>query len=84
MTVDLDLGDLVTGSEAVAPLSIGGSMLARQAGTLYWTLRVPRCSIMTVVDVSTDVRRGVVTVLHDGQLIELFSSSIQRMKSVEQ
>lgn len=84
MTVELRLGDLVTGSEAVAPLSIGGSMLARQAGTLYWTLRSPRCSIMTVVDTSTDVQLGVVTVLHDGQLIELFYSNIQRLKSVEQ
>ena len=96
MSAELCPGDLVTGRRSAGEVSSGvagrvGTMLARPAGSVYWTLRVPRSSIMTVVDISPATAAfalgeagGWVTVLHNGQLIDLFNSSIERLQSVEQ
>ena len=92
-------GDLITGRPIVddtllydnpcnavfAKVNSLASLMARPAGTLYWTLQVPRHSIMTVVeshsaDPSADRHfTRVVTALHDDQLIELFLADVQRV-----
>ena len=93
-------GDLITGrpivddtllyADPVAAHSAAvatrlASLMARPAGTLYWTLRVPRHSIMTVVETHSAVLSAdrhftrVVTALHDGELIELFLADVQRV-----
>lgn len=88
MNVELHPGDLVTGGPRDhLHLTLHGTMLARKAGTTYWTMRIPRCSIMLVVEThspSVDGINGVATVLYDGQLVDLFISNIQRLDGTEQ
>ena len=92
-------GDLITGRPIVdntllyadpglarlAEATRLASLMARPVGTLYWTLRVPRHSIMTVVETHSAVLSAdrhftrVVTALHDGELIELFLADVQRV-----
>lgn len=99
MSDDLCPGDLITGRpivdntllyadpgvDLIAKATRLVSLMARPVGTAYWTLRVPRHSIMTVVETSSadhpaDRRSArVVKALHDGELIELFLADVQRV-----
>jgi hypothetical protein len=81
-------GDLVTGREMdQAIASIRDSIIARPAGSEYWTLQLPRCSIMTVAEAAEishhDLYR-IITVLHDGMLLEIFLYDIQHLSGTEQ
>lgn len=90
MNTELCPGDLVTGRNVLfdhCPDSITQVLLARPAGTSYWTLRLPRFSIMTVVE--PPARRNVnepihVTVLAEEQLVEVFFADVERIFGVEQ
>lgn len=101
MSDDFNPGDLITGRpivdntllfadlgvDLIAEANSLVSLMARPAGTVYWTLRVPRCSIMTVVEAEAYAKAHggrVVTALHDGQLIEVFLSDIKLLDVTEQ
>lgn len=85
-------GDLVTGrglpaaGDEVGRL-IAASIIARPAGSAYWTLQLPRCSIMTfaeAVEISHHDQYRIITVLHDGRLVEIFLYDIQHLSGTEQ
>ena len=88
MIYDLEVGDLVTGRDVIfVHDSITQVLLARPTGTSYWTLRLPRFSIMTVVE--PPARRNVnephhVTVLAEEQLVEVLFHDVERIFGVEQ
>jgi len=80
MSDNLQPGDLVTGYRG------HDAFLVRPAGTDYWTVRLPRCCIMIVVD--SPARRNVgqslhVTVFLDGQLLEVLLADIERLDGAD-
>jgi len=83
MSYSFQPGDLVTGT----PLKDGvgdnfTQIPARHKGADYWTLRLSRSSIMIVIETPTVLpwsQRSYVTVLHDGQLVEVILADVQRM-----
>lgn len=82
MSDSFETGDLVTGRQKWRPGFIGATLTARPAGGAYWTLRLPLDSIMTVAeDVKLLYRdeQKLVTVLHDGRLIEVFFDDVERV-----
>jgi len=90
MSEAICVGDLVSGGACpTIALSHGASfisIIARPAGTAYWTLRLPRSSIMTVVAVprrDAQHEEYVATVLHDGQMVEVFLSDLQPMDGAD-
>lgn len=63
------------------------AVTARQPGLKAWDLWIPRGSIMTIIKITKPSIHGlqtIATVLHDGQILEVFLSDIERMDSVTQ
>jgi len=91
MSEAICIGDLVSGRacstiEATVDGTSFINIIARPAGSAYWTLRLPRSSIMTVVAAPTHDARWeecVVTVLHAGQMVEVFLSDIEPMDGAD-
>lgn len=90
MSAAICVGDLVSGAACSEIASSHGTsfinIIARPVCTNYWTLRLPRSSIMTVVAAPRpDAQREecVVTVLHDGQMVEVFLSDIKPMDNTD-
>lgn len=76
MSDNLQPGDLVTGYRGSA------AFLVRPAGTVYWTMSLPQCCVMIVVE--PPARRSVnqplyVTVLAEDQLLEVFLNDVERL-----
>ena len=90
MSEAICVGDLVSGRACPTIASSHDTsfvnIIARPVCTTYWTLRLPRSSIMTVVAAPTrDAQReeDIVTVLHDGQMVEVFLSDIGPMDGAD-
>lgn len=95
MIYNLEVGDLVTGSP---PCQRGlhdamgtATLSATPKSTPYLLLRLPRSSIMTVVEPPSQSATSTwppqtarVTVLLDGQLFDVFLNDVERVESVQQ
>lgn len=81
-------GDLVTGRSAPGrPSYLSGVIPARPAGGVYWILQLPLHSIMTVaeaMEIPHHDQHRLITVLHDGRLVEVFANDLQRLPGAEQ
>lgn len=79
-------GDLVTGRSGPDKPSYLAKLIARPAGGTYWILRLPMDSIMIVAEVvetSYHDKQKIVTVLHDGRLIETFANDLKRLDGAD-
>jgi len=89
MSDNLQPGDLVTAKQSRNLESVD-SMVARRQGTWEWNLWIPRSSIMTIIKMPppapwwTPSHHLVVTVLHDGTLLEVPLINVERLSGVEQ
>lgn len=91
MIYNLEVGDLVTGSPLPAPAGESATLSATPKFTPYLLLRLPRSSIMTVVEPPSQAATSTwppqtarVTVLLDGQLFDVFLNDVERVESVQQ
>lgn len=81
MSYNLEAGDLVT-VRPFETLAWTPTIPARRTGTTNWTLRLPSSSIMTVAETPTVLpwsQMSYVTVLLDGQLLEVFLHNVERV-----
>ena len=90
MIYNLKAGDLATVKQAGDWPAWGSTIhavTARLPGLKAWDLWIPRGSIMTIIKITTPSVKGlqtIATVLHDGQILEVFLSDIEIMDSVTQ
>jgi len=89
MSVSFQPGDLVTGRSGPDKPGYLANLIARPAGGEYWILRISLHSIMTVAKVAEVVetsyhdKQKIVTVLHDGRLIEVFLHDLQHLDGAD-
>lgn len=62
------------------------AMIARRPGSWAWDLWLPRSSIMTIIGIAPSSTYGIpeiVTVLRDGQMLEVFTNDLKRLDGVD-
>ena len=87
MIYDLEVGDLVTAklSANARGTRISGSINVRRPVEKSWDLWLPRHSIMTIIKITIPSFHGIqtiATVLHDGELFEVFLDDVELLNGV--
>lgn len=87
MSDSFEPGDLVISRQKRRTSILGDYIVARPAGGAYWTLRLAPDSIMTVAEAAKILyhdEQKIITVLHDGRLVEVFFHDVERLFGAEQ
>lgn len=82
MNTELCPGDLVTPACRSLLTTSAEAIIARRPGSWAWDLWLPRSSIMTIIGIAPSSMHGmpeIVTVLRDGEMLEVFLADVQRV-----
>jgi len=89
MIYNFKAGDLATIKQAGDRHVWGNTadaVTARHPGSKVWDLWIPRFSIMTIIKIMTPPVQGlqtIATVLHNGQMLEVFASDLQSLDGAD-